>query len=91
MNQKLGVQILLCMLNFVSKSLSLHDGLHPTPPMGWSSWNTFFGPGSEEIIMAQVIELIFLRILLMSISTNQHILYVTMIITGRFYKTSRSR
>ncbi len=23
------------------------DGVHQTPPMGWSSWNTFFGSNDE--------------------------------------------
>ena len=26
----------------VPTSTGLPDGLHPTPPMGWTSWNTFF-------------------------------------------------
>ncbi len=26
----------------------LPDGLASTPPMGWSSWNTFFGDNDEE-------------------------------------------
>ncbi len=25
----------------------LQDGLAPTPPMGWSSWNTFFADNDE--------------------------------------------
>ena len=33
----------------------LPDGLHPTPPMGWSSWNSFFSYNSEEKMMAQVL------------------------------------
>ena len=32
----------------------LPDGLHPTPPMGWSAWNTFFSYNSEEKMIAQV-------------------------------------
>ena len=32
----------------------LPDGLHSTPPMGWSSWNTFFSYNSEEKMIAQV-------------------------------------
>ena len=49
--------LLLFFFDFIEISFSLPDGLHPTPPMGWSSWNTFFGPGSEEQLMAQVNEL----------------------------------
>ena len=44
----------LLFLSTFEENLSLPDGLHPTPPMGWSSWNTFFGPGSEGQIIAQV-------------------------------------
>ena len=44
----------LFVLSAFEENLSLPDGLHPTPPMGWSSWNTFFGPGSEGQIIAQV-------------------------------------
>ena len=44
----------LLVLSTFEENLSLPDGLHPTPPMGWSSWNTFFGPGSEGQIIAQV-------------------------------------
>ena len=29
------------------------DGLHPTPPMGWTSWNTFFENNSETKMMGQ--------------------------------------
>lgn len=31
----------------------LPDGLHLTPPMGWTSWNTFFQYNSEEKMIAQ--------------------------------------
>ena len=48
----------LCVSYFTRISFSLPDGLHPTPPMGWSSWNTFFGPGSEEQLIAQVNKMI---------------------------------
>ncbi len=27
---------------------ALDDGLASTPPMGWSSWNTFFAENDEE-------------------------------------------
>ena len=32
----------------------LSDGLHPTPPMGWTSWNTFFEENSQEKMISQV-------------------------------------
>ena len=32
----------------------LPDGLHPTPPMGWTSWNTFFEENSQERMITQV-------------------------------------
>ena len=48
--------LLICVMSLVTISLTLPDGLHSTPPMGWSSWNTFFGPGSEKDLMAQVNE-----------------------------------
>ena len=35
-------------------SLLLPDGLHRTPPMGWTSWNTFFEQNSEEKMISQV-------------------------------------
>ena len=51
-------QYIICNLMILAfqhgKLLALPDGLHPTPPMGWSSWNTFFGPRDEETLMAQV-------------------------------------
>ena len=54
-NWNFWVQCHLLLVIFHSQNLfSLPDGLHPTPPMGWSSWNTFFGPGSEEQLIAQV-------------------------------------
>jgi hypothetical protein len=28
--------------------MALHDGMHLTPPMGFSSWNTFFEENDEE-------------------------------------------
>ncbi|XP_023332001.1 alpha-galactosidase [Eurytemora carolleeae] len=31
----------------------LPDGLHPTPPMGWTSWNTFFEFNSESKMISQ--------------------------------------
>jgi len=46
----------LLFLLLVNQPLQRHclpDGLHPTPPMGWSSWNTFFSYNSEEKMIAQ--------------------------------------
>jgi len=40
--------------------MGLPDGLHRTPPMGWSSWNTFFSYNSEEKMIAQADALISL-------------------------------
>ncbi len=39
---------------YVPTSTGLPDGLHPTPPMGWTSWNTFFQYNSEEKMISQV-------------------------------------
>ena len=33
---------------------AIPDGLHSTPPMGWTSWNAFFGYCNEGKMMAQV-------------------------------------
>ena len=41
-------------LFFLSKSDALPDGLHPTPPMGWTSWNTFFENNTEDKMISQV-------------------------------------
>ena len=49
-------------MSLVDISFALPDGLHPTPPMGWSSWNTFFGPGSEKQLMDQVIKFTILDV-----------------------------
>ena len=38
----------------LSGVLGLPDGLHPTPPMGWTSWNTFFEENSQERMITQV-------------------------------------
>ena len=35
-------------------ALFLPDGLHRTPPQGWTSWNTFFEENSEERMISQV-------------------------------------
>ena len=52
-----SIMSFLHLLLFTLQPLKLHclpDGLHPTPPMGWSSWNTFFSYNSEEKMIAQV-------------------------------------
>ena len=41
-------------LFFLSRSDGLPDGLHPTPPMGWTSWNTFFENNTEAKMISQV-------------------------------------
>ena len=38
----------------LSGSDGLPGGLHPTPPMGWTSWNTFFENNTEEKMISQV-------------------------------------
>ena len=52
LKMSLLVQLLMTLQPFLLHSLP--DGLHTTPPMGWSSWNTFFSYNSEEKMMAQV-------------------------------------
>ena len=46
------------LLFLLSGSNGLPDGLHPTPPMGWTSWNTFFENNTEEKMISQVWQLI---------------------------------
>ena len=38
-------------LSFLFPLLSFGDDFHPTPPMGWSSWNTFFGEINEDKVI----------------------------------------
>merc|ERR1712226_685270 len=38
----------------LSGSDGLPGGLHPTPPMGWTSWNTFFENNTEAKMISQV-------------------------------------
>ena len=45
--------ILLLFLNWFVGSNAIRDGLHPTPPMGWTSWNTFFTDFNEEKMIGQ--------------------------------------
>jgi len=44
----------LLLLLQLSSSNGLPDGLHPTPPMGWTSWNTFFENNTEQKMISQV-------------------------------------
>merc|ERR1711971_485499 len=46
--------LLLLLLLLLSSSNGLPDGLHPTPPMGWTSWNTFFENNTEQKMISQV-------------------------------------
>ena len=41
--------------SYVAKALP--DGLHKTPPMGWTSWNAFFTYFNEEKMIEQAIAL----------------------------------
>ena len=40
--------LFLFMSSWISGTSGLNDGLHLTPMMGFSSWNTFFGLNNEE-------------------------------------------
>ncbi len=40
--------LLVLLLCVATKVRALDDGLASTPPMGWSSWNTFFTENDEE-------------------------------------------
>ena len=42
--------VLLCFLVAPALLAQKFDGLAPTPPMGWNSWNTFQGNISEKLI-----------------------------------------
>jgi alpha-galactosidase len=43
--------LLLLLLTSALPVNALNDGLARTPPMGWNSWNTFFGGISESLIL----------------------------------------
>ena len=49
--------ILVCIIIICYKVKALPDGLHKTPPMGWTSWNAFFTYFNEEKMMEQAIAL----------------------------------
>ena len=54
-NTEMKTHIILLLLHVhLSAVLGLPDGLHPTPPMGWTSWNTFFEENSQERMITQV-------------------------------------
>ena len=49
-----NTQICVFLFLSVSNVRALPDGLHPTPPMGWTSWNTFFEENSQDKMISQV-------------------------------------
>ena len=44
---------MLLLLPLLPVVAALPDGLHPTPPMGWTSWNTFFENNTEAKMISQ--------------------------------------
>merc|ERR1711970_829572 len=52
----------LPLLLLLSWSNGLPDGLHPTPPMGWTSWNTFFENNSQVKMISQMDALLDLEL-----------------------------
>jgi len=44
---------MLLLLPLLPVAAALPDGLHPTPPMGWTSWNTFFENNTEAKMISQ--------------------------------------
>ena len=52
---KVCIIFLLAGNSYVAKALP--DGLHKTPPMGWTSWNAFFTYFNEEKMIEQAIAL----------------------------------
>ena len=55
MKMRIHIPLLPLLLHVhLSAVLGLPDGLHPTPPMGWTSWNTFFEENSQERMITQV-------------------------------------
>ena len=49
-----NTQIFVLLFLSLSDVRALPDGLHPTPPMGWTSWNTFFEENSQDKMISQV-------------------------------------
>ena len=54
-----GSEFLICLIPTI---LSLPDGLHKTPPMGWTSWNTFFEENSQDKMISQIDALLELKL-----------------------------
>jgi len=46
------LMIALLLICFVKLNAQKFDGLAPTPPMGWNSWNTFQTKIDEKLVMA---------------------------------------
>jgi alpha-galactosidase len=46
-----SVFIAIVTVAIVSPAMALNDGLARTPPMGWNSWNTFYGGISQDLIL----------------------------------------
>ena len=53
---------LIYSLLFLPLAFSLPDGLHRTPPMGWTSWNTYFEENSQEKMISQIDALLELNL-----------------------------
>ena len=56
----LPLRMTLLLLLLPLPLLALSDSLHPTPPMGWTSWNTFFENNTEEKMISQIDALVSL-------------------------------
>merc|ERR1712215_30337 len=62
MGSQRKTMLTLVLLFLLTTVISLPDGLHPTPPMGWTSWNTFFENNSQVNMMSQVDALLNLEL-----------------------------
>jgi alpha-galactosidase len=51
MSRNLLNSTLVGLFALASGSYALKDGLALTPPMGWNTWNTFFGGTSEALVL----------------------------------------
>ena len=47
-------RVVLSLALIPSLVVTLQDGLHPTPPMGWTSWNTFFQHNNQQKMVMQM-------------------------------------
>ena len=54
-----GSEFSICLIPTI---LCLPDGLHKTPPMGWTSWNTFFEENSQDKMISQIDALLELKL-----------------------------